>query len=46
MYYHRPGVKDWWKLRRPAFAAGFCDYVENSEPIADLPSVTRLIRGP
>jgi hypothetical protein len=45
MYYHRPGVKAWWRLRRAAFAAGFRDYVENSEPIQELPSVTELIRG-
>jgi hypothetical protein len=45
MYYHRPGVKAWWQLRRAAFAAGFRDYVESSEPINELPSVTQLIRG-
>ena len=45
MYYHRPGVKDWWRLRRAAFAPGFRDYVESSEPAAELPSVTELIRG-
>ena len=45
MYYHRPGVKDWWRLRRAAFAAGFRDYIESSEPIHDLSSVTQLIRG-
>jgi hypothetical protein len=45
MYYHRPGVKDWWRLRRAAFAPGFCDYIERSEPISELPSVAQLIRG-
>ena len=45
MYYHRPGVKDWWQLRRAAFAPGFRDYVESSEPIKELPSVAQLIRG-
>jgi hypothetical protein len=45
MYYHRPGVKDWWRLRRAAFAPGFRDYVEASKPIAELPPVTELIRG-
>jgi hypothetical protein len=44
MYYHRPGVKDWWRLRRAAFAPGFGNYVENSEPISELPSVAQLIR--
>jgi hypothetical protein len=45
MYYHRPGVKAWWRLRRAAFAAGFRDYVESSEPVNELPSVAQLIRG-
>lgn len=45
MYYHRPGMKDWWRLRRAAFAPGFRDYVESSAPIEELPSVTELIRG-
>ena len=45
MYYHRPGVKAWLRLRRAAFAAGFRDYVESSEPVNELPSVAQLIRG-
>ena len=45
MYYHRPGVKAWWRLRRAAFAAGSRDYVESSEPVNELPSVAQLIRG-
>ncbi len=45
MYYHRPGVKAWWRLRRAAFAAGFHDYVERSEPVNELPSVAQLIHG-
>jgi hypothetical protein len=45
MYYHRPGVKEWRRLRRAAFAPGFRDYIESSEPIEELPSVTQLIRG-
>jgi len=46
MYYHRPGVKVWWRMRRRAvFAAGFCDYIEKSEPISELPPVGQLIRG-
>ena len=44
MYYYRAGVKDWWRLRRAAFAAGFRDYVESSEPVSELPSVAELIR--
>jgi hypothetical protein len=45
MYYHRPGVKVWWRMRRAAFAAGFRDYIERSEPISELPPVGQLIRG-
>ena len=45
MYYHRPGVKVWWRMRRAAFAAGFRDYIEKSEPITELPPVGQLIRG-
>ena len=45
MYYHRPGVREWWRLRRAAFAPGFRDYIESSKPIDELPSVTQLIRG-
>ena len=45
MYFHRPGVKTWWAMRRAAFAVGFRDYVENSEPISELPPVGQIIRG-
>jgi hypothetical protein len=45
MYYHQPGVKMWWPMRRAAFAAGFRDYIETSQPIKDLPPIDRLIRG-
>lgn len=45
MYYHRPGVQTWWQLRRAAFAAGFRDYLESSEPVKDLPPISILIRG-
>ena len=45
MYYHQPGVKTWWPMRRAAFAAGFRDYIETSQPIKDLPPIDRLIRG-
>jgi hypothetical protein len=44
MYYHRPGVKTWWLMQRAAFAAGFRDYLESSEPIKDLPPISELIR--
>jgi len=45
MYYHRPGVKAWWRWQRAAFAAGFRDYVERNEPVNELPSVAQLIHG-
>lgn len=45
LYFHQPGVKAWWQSRRKVFAAGFRDYLETSEPIDDLPSIDRLIRG-
>jgi hypothetical protein len=45
MYYHRPGVQEWWQLRRAAFAPGFCKYVESSRPIHELPSITEMLGG-
>ena len=45
IYYHRPGVKTWWTMRRAAFATGFRDYLEKSQPVEDLPPVSQLIRG-
>jgi hypothetical protein len=45
IYYHRPGVKTWWSMRRAAFALGFRNYLESSEPVKDLPPISRLIRG-
>ena len=45
VYYHRPGVKTWWSLRRGMFAAGFREYLESSEPVKDLPPISELIRG-
>ena len=44
-YYHRPGVKSWWSLRRGMFAAGFRDYLEATEPVAEAVPLTELIRG-
>ena len=45
MYYHQPGVQVWWRSRRAAFARGFREYLEKSEPVADLPAIGRLIGG-
>ena len=44
-YYHRPGVKIWWSLRRGMFAAGFRAYLEGTEPIAEAVPLSELIRG-
>jgi len=44
-YYHGPGVKTWWLMRRAAFAAGFRDYVETSQLVKDLPPLSEIIRG-
>jgi len=43
-YYHRPGVKVWWSLRRGMFAAGFRDYLEGTQPIPEAIPLTELIR--
>ena len=45
MYFHLPGVKTWWKLRRAAFAHGFRDYIEMSQPIAEMTPLSEIIRG-
>ncbi|HEU0273283.1 MAG TPA: hypothetical protein VFQ83_02000 [Candidatus Udaeobacter sp.] len=45
MYYHRPGVKIWWSLRKMAFAPGFRHYLEATEPIEGVLSIGELIRG-
>jgi hypothetical protein len=45
VYYHRPGVKTWWTLRRRMFTAGFRQYVESTQPISDLSPLSQLIAG-
>jgi hypothetical protein len=45
LYYHRPGVRTWWQMRRATFAAGFRNYVESTRPMKDLPSLGEVIRG-
>jgi hypothetical protein len=45
MYYHRPGVRTWWSLRKMAFAPGFRNYLEATAPIQDVMSIGELIRG-
>jgi hypothetical protein len=44
-YYHRPGVKTWWSLRRGMFPAGFRDYLEATKPIAEAVPLAEVIRG-
>lgn len=44
-YYHHQGIKSWWLMRRAAFAPGFRDYLEGTEPIRDMTPLTELIRG-
>jgi hypothetical protein len=45
MYFHLPGVKTWWQLRREAFAHGFRNYIESSQRIAEMVPLSEIIRG-
>jgi hypothetical protein len=45
MYFHLPGVQTWWQLRRAAFAHGFRNYREASQPIAEMTPLSEIIRG-
>jgi hypothetical protein len=45
VYFHLPGVKTWWELRRAAFAHRFRNYIETSRPIAEMTSLSEIIRG-
>ena len=45
MYFHLPGVKTWWKMRRAAFASGFRDYMEATEPMPDMVPLSQVILG-
>jgi hypothetical protein len=44
-YYHRPRVRTRWSMRRAAFAPGSCNYVESTQPIADMTPLSQLIQG-
>jgi len=44
-YYHHKGIKSWWLMRRAAFAPGFRDYLEATEPISDMTPLGQLIQG-
>lgn len=45
VYYHRPGIKTWWSSRRGLFSAGFRRYLEATEPITEVSSLSQLIRS-
>ena len=45
MYFHMPGVRTWWQLRRPAFAHGFRNYIEATQPISEMTPLSEIIRG-
>lgn len=43
-YFHRPGIKTWWSMRHPAFASGFREYLEGTEPIPAMAPLSQLFR--
>jgi hypothetical protein len=45
IYYHRPGVKAWWSMRRMAFAPDFGNYLEATKPVSGVMSIGEMIRG-
>ena len=45
VYYHRPGVQDWWSDRRTMFALGFRNYVEATKPVTGVSPLSQFIRG-
>jgi formyltetrahydrofolate hydrolase len=45
IYFHRPGVKTWWSMRKMAFAPGFRNYLEASEPVSGVMSIGEIIRA-
>jgi hypothetical protein len=45
VYYHRAGVKTWWSMRRGAFAPGFRNYLEATQPVGHITPLSELIRG-
>jgi hypothetical protein len=44
-YFHRPGVRHWWSMRRAAFAPGFRDYLERTAPIGEMTKLSELIQS-
>lgn len=45
MYFHLPGVQTWWQMRRAAFASGFRNYIESTQPIPEMTPLSEMIRG-
>jgi hypothetical protein len=45
IYYHRPGVKEWWSMRKMAFAPGFRTYLEATKPVSGVMSIGEIVRG-
>lgn len=44
-YYHRPGIQEWWQLRRHAYSSEFQDFLESSTPPPTLIRTTRELTG-
>jgi hypothetical protein len=44
IYFHRPGVKTWWSMRKMAFAPGFRSYLEATGPVSGVMSIGEMIR--
>ena len=44
MYYHQPGVKTWWNLRKATFIPGFRNYLESSAQ-SEMTSFVELVNS-
>jgi hypothetical protein len=44
-YYTMPGVQTWWEMRRGAFSAEFCEFLETSPKEGLLPGPAEIARG-
>lgn len=42
-FYHRPGMRDWWKEKRLGFSKGFREFLESSAEIEVKSSDTRRV---
>jgi hypothetical protein len=45
IYFHSPGTQVWWSMRKAAFARGFRDYIESTEPVPDMKPLRDVARG-